>query len=188
MRAVRDSGSGVEAPRESGFTLIELMVVLLIMGILLAIAIPTFLGVSGSAKDKAAQQERALELLEKHGLKGLEWQGPQAVDMRQGAKEALLQAWHGARKENPEKQSLMLAFSNRDVNDLNRLARILLKGSGHIAKEDFTYTIKKEIEDDFGRKQTISEEKSFSQGDRIFLPVTTMTWALRTVPWKRLQI
>ena len=40
---------------ESGFTLIELMVVLLIMAILLAIAIPTFLGVKGGAQDRAAQ-------------------------------------------------------------------------------------------------------------------------------------
>ncbi len=40
---------------EAGFTLIELMVVLLIIAILLAIAIPTFLGVTGSANDRAAQ-------------------------------------------------------------------------------------------------------------------------------------
>jgi len=40
---------------ESGFTLIELMVVLLIIAILLAIAIPTFLGVTSSANDRAAQ-------------------------------------------------------------------------------------------------------------------------------------
>jgi type IV pilus assembly protein PilA len=40
---------------EAGFTLIELMVVLLIMAILLAIAIPTFLGVKGSAQDRAVQ-------------------------------------------------------------------------------------------------------------------------------------
>jgi type IV pilus assembly protein PilA len=44
-------GAGADA----AFTLIELMVVLLIMAILLAIAIPTFLGVSGSANDRAAQ-------------------------------------------------------------------------------------------------------------------------------------
>jgi len=42
---------------EQGFTLIELMVVLLIMGILLAIAIPTFLGVTGSAHNRAAQSD-----------------------------------------------------------------------------------------------------------------------------------
>jgi type IV pilus assembly protein PilA len=41
---------------DAGFTLIELMVVLLILAILLAIAIPTFLGTSKSAKDRGAQQ------------------------------------------------------------------------------------------------------------------------------------
>jgi len=40
---------------EAGFTLIELMVVLLIMAILLAIAIPTFLGVKSGAQDRAIQ-------------------------------------------------------------------------------------------------------------------------------------
>jgi type IV pilus assembly protein PilA len=43
--------------RDAGFTLIELMVVLLIMGILLAIAIPTFLSVTGGAKKTAAQSD-----------------------------------------------------------------------------------------------------------------------------------
>jgi len=42
---------------EQGFTLIELMVVLLIMAILLAIAIPTFLGVTSSAHNRAAQSD-----------------------------------------------------------------------------------------------------------------------------------
>jgi type IV pilus assembly protein PilA len=40
---------------EAGFTLIELMVVLLIMAILLAIAIPTFLGVKSGAYDRSTQ-------------------------------------------------------------------------------------------------------------------------------------
>ena len=57
---------GVEAQdgTEAGFTLIELMVVLLIIAILLAIAIPTFLGVSGSANDRAAQSNLTNALTE----------------------------------------------------------------------------------------------------------------------------
>ena len=49
LRARRDGND------ESGFTLIELMVVVLIIAILIAIAIPTFLGARQRAQDKAAQ-------------------------------------------------------------------------------------------------------------------------------------
>lgn len=48
---------------DAGFTLIELMVVLLILAILLAIAIPTFLGVTKSANDRAAQSNLNTALL-----------------------------------------------------------------------------------------------------------------------------
>lgn len=40
---------------EQGFTLVEVMVVVLIIGILLAIGIPTFLGARTRAQDRAAQ-------------------------------------------------------------------------------------------------------------------------------------
>lgn len=42
---------------EDGFTLIELMVVVLIIAILIAIAIPTFLGAQNRAKDRSAQSD-----------------------------------------------------------------------------------------------------------------------------------
>src|SRR3954465_7988253 len=42
---------------EEGFTLIELMVVVLIIAILIAIAIPTFLGAQNRARDRGTQSD-----------------------------------------------------------------------------------------------------------------------------------
>lgn len=56
---------------EAGFTLIELMVVLLIIAILLAIAIPTFLGVTSTANDRAAQSNLTNALTEGKALYGV---------------------------------------------------------------------------------------------------------------------
>jgi type IV pilus assembly protein PilA len=58
----RRQRAGAEG-EDAGFTLIELMVVLLILAILLAIAIPTFLGVTKSANDRASQSNLNTALL-----------------------------------------------------------------------------------------------------------------------------
>ena len=61
---------GRYGPADEGFTLIELMVVLLIMAILLAIAIPTFLGVKGGASDRSAQSNLDTAVKEAIGVYG----------------------------------------------------------------------------------------------------------------------
>jgi len=52
---LRTHRAEARAPGEDGFTLIELMVVVLIIAILIGIAIPTFLGARQKAQDRAAQ-------------------------------------------------------------------------------------------------------------------------------------
>lgn len=49
--------------RDDGFSLIEIMVVVLVIAILIAIAIPTFLAARQSAQDRQAQSDVRLSLL-----------------------------------------------------------------------------------------------------------------------------
>ncbi|MBY0501031.1 MAG: AAA family ATPase [Alphaproteobacteria bacterium] len=119
---------------------------------------------------KNIQREEAQELLKECKLDhliGIQRPIGIGVEVREQAKEELIQNWYAAFKESPSKASLMLAYSNRDVNDLNQFARTLLKTSGHISGTEFIYTTKKEVEDDFRRTRILKIQKSFSKGDRI---------------------
>ncbi|MBP6952366.1 MAG: AAA family ATPase [Alphaproteobacteria bacterium] len=121
-------------------------------------------------QSKNIQREEAKGLLKECKLDhliGIQRPVGAGVDVREQAKEELIQNWHTAFKASPEKSSLMLAYSNRDVNDLNQSARSLLKASGQISQTEFTYTTKKEVEDDFGKTHVLKKQKSFSKGDRI---------------------
>ena len=61
MKAIRE-----RLGKDEGFTLIELMVVVMIIAVLIAIAIPSFLGFRKSAQDRSAQSElRSVLLAEK---------------------------------------------------------------------------------------------------------------------------
>jgi len=124
----------------------------------------------GKGQSKAAQYSEVRNLLKAKKLDhliGVERAPGQTVEVRSGAKSALIEDWQMAYKEDPQTHLLMMAYSNRDVRDLNTQARTYLKDTGAIEKKEVTYTITREVEDDFGRKTKLKEERSFSKGDRI---------------------
>ena len=126
-------------------------------------------------QEKASQYQEASQFLKSKKLDhliGIERAPGQGVEVRREAKAALIEDWRQAYQMDSHtsvshKSVLMMAYSNRDVRDLNTQARSLLKDSGVIEKEDVSYTITREVEDDFGRRKSFKETRAFSKGDRL---------------------
>lgn len=121
-------------------------------------------------QDKKLQYDKAASLLKDKGLGhliGVEKTPGQTVEVRSGTKAALIEDWRKAFQDSPEKRLLIMAYSNRDVRDLNVQARTHLKEIGILDQKDFAYTVHREVEDDFGRKKIFKEERAFSKGDKL---------------------
>jgi len=89
------------------------------------------------------------------------------VDTRQGAKDAMVDAWMRDRAAMPEASHLMLAFTIKDTLSLNEKARGLMREEGVIKGQDFTYTTQSIERDDFGKEIISTAERSFAIGDRV---------------------
>lgn len=89
------------------------------------------------------------------------------VDTREQTKKAMVDAWVKCRQEFPNDTHLMLAFMNRDSNDLNISARILMRQEGAIQGQDFVFTTQSWKQNDFGNEIIKKADKSFAQGDRL---------------------
>ena len=90
-----------------------------------------------------------------------------SCDPRFETKQRLIADWFQSTKAHPSDSQAMMAFSNKDVQELNGMARDLKRGAGELGKGEYIYTIERNAGEELGRPQTVREERRFSVGDQI---------------------
>lgn len=88
-------------------------------------------------------------------------------DPRFETKRQLIADWFQSTKDYPLASQAMMAFSNKDVQELNDLARDLKRGAGDLGKEEYIFTIERNGGEELGRPQVVREERRLSVGDQI---------------------
>ena len=88
-------------------------------------------------------------------------------DLRKETRQEMVREWEKSLKVHPTQTHLMVTYTNRDTHLLNEEARHLMRIQGVIAVEEYFHTVKRETDDDFGRKVIHEERKAFSKGERL---------------------
>ena len=97
----------------------------------------------------------ALRLYEEHGHLHL-------FETQDEAKRALVEKWNETRISHPEKTQLMLAYTRRDVKELNEMARGYRKGNNELGEEQ-------KLQVSGGSRGAVSTHSTFfAKGERIY--------------------
>jgi len=126
------------------------------------------LNFANKSLERKEQIKEAQPLVKEWNLPQLEeHQQKHICDPREQTKKDMVQAWYGAYQKNPNEPQLMMAYSNKDVRDLNDEARHLLKKDKVIGRSEYVYTVHREEDTDFGKTIIRKEERAFAKGDRL---------------------
>jgi len=89
------------------------------------------------------------------------------VDSRENTRQALVDAWAKDIQTSPEQSHLMLAFTIKDANKLNEVARTFMREQGKIQGKDYEFVTQRIQTDEFGVESKTYHNRTFANGDRI---------------------